>query len=127
MDTRAVDCAALRRVIEERFECSCSMVCGTCGWVIRLDTTFLPHTWELFQRYEQSLIAAVRELLQSAGLGGRAAAGLDIRHVAALPRYAVVLTGVEGVVQVPEAPLYFVRTNQLPSFRPEMVGIRWPL
>ena len=124
-----MDLSDLKSLIEARFECTCEIARAPDSLVVRVDTKLLPHSWELFQRYERGMIDAVTELIRTmSGLADDIRRlTLDIRHVAALPRYALVVTGVEGVVRALEAPLYFVRTEQLARFRPELLGIRWPL
>lgn len=121
-----MDLECLRKAIETRFSCSCQLqgrqlrsYRGQAVLSISYDTPWLPHTWEDFIRYDDATRANILDFLRHE-LGVSGAVEISIEHVARALRLRWLPVGIDGVMQVPDPPLYFERTGQLDQYRTDV-------
>ncbi len=118
-----MDMDGLVKALELRFACTCcadgcrlrsyrghSLLCLT------YDTPWVPHTWEDFVRFDDGTRRNMLEFLRLE-LGISESVEISIEHAARALRLRWMPVGTCGVMQVPDPPLYFERTQQLDKHR----------
>jgi len=122
-DNPGMDTESLRRAIETRFGCRCSVTLRPARWrrparlEIVYDTDWLPRTWERFVAFDDSTSAAIREILSEHP--GAKDMDTEVVHAARRLRKRLLPIGPDGIIEIDDPPTWFARTGQDALFHRE--------
>jgi len=118
-----MDVQHLGKALALRFSCTCQVVAkafrsypGRGMLSVIYDTPWVPHTWEDFVRYDDQTRHNMADFLRLE-MGVSENLEIVIEHAARGPQLRWLPVGACGVMQVPAAPLYFERTQQMDKYR----------